>query len=32
MANRRADSLSSYLRQHADNPVEWFEWGDEAFA
>ena len=32
MANRLADSLSPYLRQHADNPVEWFEWGDEAFA
>ncbi|WP_277455074.1 thioredoxin domain-containing protein [Janibacter sp. DB-40] len=32
MANRLADSLSPYLRQHADNPVDWFEWGEDAFA
>ncbi|HUG84350.1 MAG TPA: thioredoxin domain-containing protein, partial [Euzebya sp.] len=32
MANRLATSSSPYLRQHADNPVDWFEWGDEAFA
>ena len=32
MANRLAASLSPYLRQHADNPVDWHEWGDEAFA
>lgn len=32
MANRLATSLSPYLRQHADNPVDWFEWGEEAFA
>ncbi len=32
MANRLQDSLSPYLRQHADNPVDWFEWGEEAFA
>src|SRR5918998_6499167 len=32
MANRLKDSLSPYLRQHADNPVDWFEWGEEAFA
>ncbi|WP_377641706.1 thioredoxin domain-containing protein [Oryzobacter terrae] len=32
MANRLADSLSPYLLQHADNPVDWWEWGDEAFA
>ncbi len=31
MANRLADSLSPYLRQHADNPVDWHEWGEEAF-
>jgi uncharacterized protein len=31
MANRLARSTSPYLRQHADNPVDWFEWGDEAF-
>ncbi len=32
MANRLADSTSPYLQQHADNPVDWYEWGDEAFA
>jgi uncharacterized protein YyaL (SSP411 family) len=32
MANRLASSTSPYLRQHADNPVDWREWGDEAFA
>jgi uncharacterized protein YyaL (SSP411 family) len=31
MANRLAGALSPYLRQHADNPVDWWEWGDEAF-
>jgi uncharacterized protein YyaL (SSP411 family) len=30
--NRLADSLSPYLRQHADNPVDWWEWGEDAFA
>ncbi|MFC6703733.1 thioredoxin domain-containing protein [Flexivirga alba] len=30
MANRLADSLSPYLRQHADNPVDWREWSPEA--
>ena len=30
--NRLSASTSPYLRQHADNPVEWWEWGDEAFA
>jgi len=30
--NRLAESTSPYLLQHADNPVEWYEWGDEAFA
>jgi uncharacterized protein YyaL (SSP411 family) len=30
--NRLALSTSAYLRQHADNPVQWYEWGDEAFA
>jgi len=29
--NRLADETSPYLRQHADNPVHWFPWGDEAF-
>jgi hypothetical protein len=32
MANRLADSTSPYLRQHADNPVDWYQWGDQAFA
>jgi uncharacterized protein YyaL (SSP411 family) len=30
--NRLADETSPYLRQHADNPVDWYPWGDEAFA
>ncbi|HSL58523.1 MAG TPA: thioredoxin domain-containing protein, partial [Acidimicrobiales bacterium] len=30
--NRLADETSPYLRQHADNPVDWFPWGDDAFA
>jgi uncharacterized protein YyaL (SSP411 family) len=29
--NRLVRSDSPYLRQHAHNPVNWFEWGDEAF-
>lgn len=32
MTNRLADTLSPYLRAHADNPVDWFPWGEEAFA
>ncbi|NND84421.1 MAG: thioredoxin domain-containing protein [Acidimicrobiia bacterium] len=32
MPNRLADATSPYLLQHADNPVDWFEWGEEAFA
>ncbi len=32
MANRLAASTSPYLLQHADNPVDWWEWGPEAFA
>ncbi|MCP2258944.1 hypothetical protein LX15_002643 [Streptoalloteichus tenebrarius] len=32
MANRLADSTSPYLLQHADNPVDWWPWGEEAFA
>jgi uncharacterized protein len=31
-ANRLAGEASPYLRQHADNPVDWYPWGDEAFA
>jgi len=30
--NRLAAARSPYLLQHAGNPVEWFEWGDDAFA
>jgi uncharacterized protein len=32
MANRLAGSSSPYLLQHADNPVDWWEWSEEAFA
>src|SRR2546421_4267725 len=28
--NRLASETSPYLLQHADNPVEWYPWGDEA--
>ena len=28
--NRLAAETSPYLRQHADNPVDWYPWGDEA--
>ncbi|HYE94602.1 MAG TPA: thioredoxin domain-containing protein [Rubricoccaceae bacterium] len=31
MPNRLAQSSSPYLLQHADNPVDWRPWGDEAF-
>ena len=30
-ANRLAGESSPYLRQHAENPVDWYPWGDEAF-
>jgi uncharacterized protein YyaL (SSP411 family) len=30
--NRLAHETSPYLLQHADNPVDWYPWGDEAFA
>lgn len=30
MPNRLAQSTSPYLLQHANNPVDWFEWGSEA--
>ena len=32
MPNRLATQTSPYLRQHRDNPVDWFPWGEEAFA
>ncbi len=31
MANRLANATSPYLQQHAGNPVDWWEWGPEAF-
>ncbi|MET9618643.1 thioredoxin domain-containing protein [Kitasatospora indigofera] len=31
MPNRLADATSPYLLQHADNPVDWWPWGPEAF-
>ncbi len=32
MVNRLGGATSPYLLQHADNPVDWWEWSDEAFA
>jgi len=32
MPNRLGVAVSPYLLSHAENPVDWFEWGDEAFA
>ncbi len=32
MTNRLRDATSPYLLQHADNPVDWWEWSPEAFA
>ena len=32
MTNRLARETSPYLLQHKDNPVDWYPWGDEAFA
>ncbi|HVS71046.1 MAG TPA: thioredoxin domain-containing protein [Phycisphaerae bacterium] len=31
-ANRLIESTSPYLLQHAHNPVDWYPWGEEAFA
>jgi uncharacterized protein YyaL (SSP411 family) len=31
MSNRLAQAQSPYLQQHSDNPVDWQEWGPEAF-
>src|SRR3981081_1879547 len=30
MSNRLAKETSPYLQQHADNPVDWYPWGEEA--
>ena len=32
MPNRLSAATSPYLLQHADNPVDWWEWGEEALA
>jgi uncharacterized protein YyaL (SSP411 family) len=32
MASRLADAVSPYLRSHATNPVDWWQWGAEPFA
>ena len=32
MPNRLATATSPYLLQHAGNPVDWWEWSEEAFA
>ena len=32
MPNRLAAETSPYLLQHANNPVDWFPWGEEAWA
>lgn len=31
MANRLQREKSPYLLQHAENPVDWHPWGEEAF-
>ena len=30
--NRLIDESSPYLRQHAENPVDWYPWGEEALS
>lgn len=32
MPNRLANETSPYLLQHADNPVDWYPWGEEALS
>jgi uncharacterized protein YyaL (SSP411 family) len=32
MSNRLARETSPYLLQHAENPVDWFPWGEEALS
>lgn len=32
MTNRLASSQSLYLRKHAENPIDWWSWCDEALA
>ena len=31
MKNHLANEVSPYLIQHAENPVDWYPWGKEAF-
>ena len=31
MKNHLSDQTSPYLLQHAENPVDWYPWGEEAF-
>ena len=31
MPNRLSDETSPYLRQHGDNPVDWYPWSDDVF-
>ena len=31
MSNRLINESSPYLRQHGENPVDWYPWGEEAF-
>ena len=32
MSNRLGHETSPYLRQHAENPVDWYPWGEAALA
>lgn len=32
MSNRLKNESSPYLRQHSENPVDWYPWGEEAFS
>ena len=32
MPNRLANETSPYLRLHAEDPVDWYPWGEEAFS
>ena len=31
-SNRLINEKSPYLLQHANNPIDWYPWGEEAFA
>ena len=31
MSNHLSGQHSAYLKQHAENPIDWYPWGDEAF-